>query len=597
MISETILTAGPYIDYREGLYALDAAVNGWNNNHSEYIKRFEKAFAAYINVDYAMVTSSCTGALHLALKALGVEKGDEVIIPEITWIATASAVRYVEAIPVFCDIDPNTWVMDINSVKSKITSKTKVIIPVHLYGQPVDMNPLMELAAKHGIKILEDAAPSVGAEYFGKRTGSFGDFAAFSFQGAKAIVTGEGGMLVGNNRELIEKARFINDHGRDPNRPLCSVEIGQKYKMSNIQAALGLAQIQKAEEIVAKKRKIFSWYSERLSDLPELQLNVEKPNTRNIFWMTSAILSKELFSKISRDEFIKRLRERNIDSRPFFFPISSFPMFEKNDFQNPVSYDVPLRGINLPSGHNRTEEEIDYICVHIKEILGKNSQPSFSLVGKDNWLTFREKVKNTLKETKNSKCNLPVKDKGLLVSFTSEDVNDDGKIDLLKKWRISSQEYFPSQFEVTKEGTKKWAKDGVIDVSDRVLFLVENLDKKPVGHVGLYRFDYKEKCCELDNIVRGENISPGIMLDACAKLVEWSFQELGIEHIYLRVFSDNAKAMKLYNSLGFTEIQRVPMRKIQDPEKNITEWIPVLSDPYRETERYFVTMKLSKKGK
>jgi len=531
---------------------------------------------------------------------MGVGPGDEVIIPEVTWIATVSAVMYVGATPIFADIEPDTWVMDPKSVERCISKKTKAIIPVHLYGHPVDMEPLWELASKFGVDLLEDAAPSIGAEYKNKKTGSLGKVAAFSFQGAKAIVTGEGGILVSNDKELIEKARFLNDHGRDPHRALYNIAIGYKYKMSNIQAALGLAQIERVEEIIAKKRQLFNWYKERLDDIDEIRLNVERPWARNIFWMSSLILGDSI--KISRDEFMKRLKERNIDTRPFFYPISSLPMFNKAKVNNPVAYSIPLRGVNLPSGHERTEEEIDYICAHIKDILGckltkiSNIQPY-------GWLSYRDKVHRILREYKNASDGelanycLPIilsgEILGRLRPLTITTLRKESEIELLANWRKAVQRWFPSQFNVTFDGTKKWFHEQVLQTDDRILFMVENTEGIPVGHVGLFRFDYKKKSCELDNIVRGiPDLFPGAMTIACNSLLSWAFEKLGIETPYLRVTSDNEPALKLYGKLGFKEIQRVPLMNVK--EGDVIRWIDIIRNSYYEVQRYFVIMKLLK---
>lgn len=589
-----ILTAGPTISEKEVQYVTDAVIHGWNHHHSDYIKRFEETFARYIGVKYAMATSSCTGALHLALLAMGVGAGDEVIVPETTWIATVSAVEYVGAKPVFADIDPDTWVMDPNSVARLITEKTKVIIPVHLYGNPVEMEPLWDLAEKHGIDILEDAAPSIGAEYKGRKTGSLGRAAAFSFQGAKALVTGEGGMLVSNDKDLMDRARLIGDHGRDPNRAFWNFRIGHKYKMSNVQAALGLAQIERVEEIVAKKRQIFQWYQERLQDVPDFRLNVEKPWARSLYWMSSAVLGDSY--SISREEFMKQLKERNIDTRPFFYPISSFPMYKHLKVNNPVAYSVPLRAINLPSGHERTEEEIDYICAHIKDILGMKLTGVHS-IQPQGWLDYRDRVNQIIREYK-----IDGVDRALLIENNGENIGklrpvtlnslgNSHQIEQLAKWRRNAQQWFPTQFPVTYEGTKRWLDKALLQTADRILFMVEDQNGKEVGHVGLFRFDYINRACEIDNIIRGENkVFSGAMTFACTTLLKWARDVLGIEHVYLRVFSDNTKALNLYQRLGFKEIQRTPLTKVQ--EDTVTRWIDVIGRPYQEVERYFVTMKL-----
>jgi perosamine synthetase len=589
-INELILTAGPSISELEIAYVLDAAQNGWNWHHSDYLKRFEQTFRDYIGANHAIPTSSCTGALHLALLAMGIGEGDEVIVPELTWIATASAVTYVGATPVFCDVDSRTWSMSAEAMEKRITPKTKAIMPVHLYGHPCDMDEIMPIAEKHGLKVIEDAAQSIGSEYKGRKTGSFGDAASFSFQGAKALVTGEGGMLMVKDQDIYERAVFKGDHGRDPTRTLYNIEIGYKYKMSNIQAALGLAQIERVDEIVDRKIQIFKWYQDRLGDIAELTLNDEMPWAKNIFWMSSIVLDNKISH--TRDEFIVKLKERNIDTRPIFYPISHFPMFEEHD--NPNAYHVGLRGINLPSGHDRTEEEVNYICQTIRDLLGKN----ISQAPVQNWLKDREDVRAKLAEIKekaNEENNLQLErdgeNIGYLKPLTRDDIEDADSIKLLSNWRRDSQIWFPTQFNVTEEGTKKWLQSLIENQADRVLYFVCTPDGDKVGHVGFYRFDYQAKSCELDNIVRGQQgVAKGIMEEACRTLIEDGRHKYGLKDIYLRVFSDNEKAVRLYERLNFEEIQRVPMFRQDEPNGNVT-WMPYMKSPYEKIERYFTTMK------
>lgn len=359
-----ILTAGPSISEREINYVTDAVTNGWNESWNGYIFKFEKTLSEYINVEHALTTSSCTGSLHLALLACGIGHGDEVIVPEITWIATASVVTYTGATPVFCDIEPDSWCLDIASAENLITSKTKAIMPVHLYGHPANMPEVMNLAEKHNIFVIEDAAPSIGAEIHGQKTGSFGHISGFSFQGAKILSTGEGGMLVSNETTLFERCKFLGDHGRDPNKPLAAAEIGYKYKMSNLQAALGLAQIERADELVEKKRLINKWYRKNLDGLSSLRVTGELPDCRSNHWMTSIELID--CDEQKRKDFMAYLYANKVDSRPVFSPMSSLPMFEKRA-DNPVAYKIGASAINLPSGHNLSEEESEYIC----EIISK----------------------------------------------------------------------------------------------------------------------------------------------------------------------------------------------------------------------------------
>jgi perosamine synthetase len=361
-----ILTAGPSVGGKEAWYTLDAARTGWNNKWGDYIHGFEQAFAEYVGVRYALSTSSCTGALHLALLALGIGPGDEVIVPDITWVATANAIVYVGATPIFADIEAGSWCLDPDSFESLITPRTKAVMPVHLYGHPARMDRIMEIAREHHLHVLEDAAPAIGAECLGQKTGTFGDFAAFSFQGAKLLVTGEGGMLVTNDEDLYRKAHAIWDQGRRPGT-FWIEQTGYKYKMSNVQAALGLAQIQRVDELIEAKRRIFEWYAEGLAGVPGIRLNHESEWARSIYWMTSIYLDPSL--PISRDELRSRLRNRNVDTRPVFPAISQYPVWPLVQPPQPVAKNIGEHAINLPSGVCLKRPQVDYVCQSIRTLL------------------------------------------------------------------------------------------------------------------------------------------------------------------------------------------------------------------------------------
>lgn len=366
---DIILTAGPSISNREIRYVTDAVKNGWNEHFRDYLTRFEQRFAEYIGVKYAWGTSSGTGALHAALMGLGIGKGDEVIVPEITFVATSNVVEFVGAKPVFVDIEPDTWCMDPRSFERAITKRTKAVIPVHLYGHPADMKEINRIARSYSIAVVEDACPSVGAEVRGRKTGSLSDIAAFSFQGAKIMVTGEGGMITTNDKSLFEKATYWGNHAKDHDRVFWHTNIGYMYRMANLLGALGLAQLERNEIFVTAKRKIFSWYRNRLEGVPGISLNTEKPWAKNIYWMTSIVLDRD--SPVKRDALMEELKRRKIDTRPFFYPISMFPMYheQKLERKNPIAYWVGTHGINLPSGVNLTRPEVDYIADQVIDIL------------------------------------------------------------------------------------------------------------------------------------------------------------------------------------------------------------------------------------
>lgn len=354
----------PSITELEIAYVNDAITNGWGENCYGYINRFEKDFSNHLGTKYALATSSCTGAIHLALMALGVKANDEVIVPEITWIASVEPVLYIGAKPVFVDVLKDSWCIDPEKFEKAITPNTKAVIVVHVYGNLVEMDAIKSIAAKHNIKVIEDAAEALGSEYKNQKAGSIADVGVFSFHGTKTLTTGEGGVMVMNDEEVYERAKILNDHGRNPkdNKVFWMKEYGYKYKMSNLQAALGCAQIQRINELVAKKREIFTWYKKLINI--ECETNPEPNNTINSYWMPTLVFSKD--SGFNREDFFKLSKEHNIDSRPFFYPLSSLPMFESKP-ENIVAYSIYDKAINLPSFHDMTHETVEAVveCLNI----------------------------------------------------------------------------------------------------------------------------------------------------------------------------------------------------------------------------------------
>jgi perosamine synthetase len=376
MNSDPIPVSGPWITQKEVDYVADAAANAWYSNANCYHERFEKTFASYLNVRFAMALPSCTSAIHLSLAAKGIGPGDEVIVPEATWIASAAPVSYVGATAVFADIDPETWCMSPESFTACITPRTKAVIPVDLYGNVPDWENLRRIADKHNIFIVEDAAEAVGSEYKGRRAGSLGDTGVFSFHGSKTLTAGEGGLLATDHEEIYRRALFLRDHGRSPgDRMFFNTEVAFKYKMSSLQAALGLAQLERVEELVARKREIFSWYRARLADLPGVTLNAEPPGTRNSFWMVTIVLDQGY--GIRKADLMEAFGREQIDTRPFFNPLSSLPAYRDFDHacqareRNRVAYRISATGLNLPSALNLTEKQVERVCQVLKGILGQ----------------------------------------------------------------------------------------------------------------------------------------------------------------------------------------------------------------------------------
>jgi len=340
----------PSITELEVRYATDAAANGWGEKCYEYINRFEQAFANHLGVKYAIATSSCTGALHMGLAALGIGPGDEVILADINWIASVAPIKHLGATPVFVDILPDTWCLDPEKVEAAITPQTKAIIAVHIYGNVCDMARLLEIGEKYKIPVIEDAAEAIGSVWHGKRAGAIGKFGTFSFHGTKTITTGEGGMFVTNDADFYEYVLTLSNHGRSrtQKKQFWPDLVGFKYKMSNIQAAIGLGQIERVEELIAEKRKVFHLYQEGLKTLP-LRMNPEPENVTNGFWMPTIVVSEEI--PFDRTVLLEKFKENGIDARVFFWPLSRIPLGFETRYENKVANQVSERGINLPSFH------------------------------------------------------------------------------------------------------------------------------------------------------------------------------------------------------------------------------------------------------
>ena len=350
----------PSITELEISYATDAAENGWGDKCYEYINKFEELFKQHLGVKYAIATSSCTGALHMGMAALGIGLGDEVIMADTNWIATASPVVNLGAKPIFVDILADSWCIDTNKVEAAITKNTKAIIAVHLYGNLCDMDRLLAIGDKYRIPVIEDAAEAIGSVYNGRRAGSMGKFGSFSFHGTKTITTGEGGMFVTNDADIFERVYTLSNHGRarGQSKQFWPDHIGFKYKMSNLQAAIGCAQMERIDDLIARKRQILALYKDQLAGLACITMNPEPVGVENGAWMPTVVFSNE--SGITREKLLKAFATENADARVFFWPLSSLTMFDSVD-ENKNSYSLHNRAINLPSYHDISKQEIERI--------------------------------------------------------------------------------------------------------------------------------------------------------------------------------------------------------------------------------------------
>ena len=356
----------PSITKLEIDFVTDAVTSTWVSSLGPYIDRFESEFALFCGSRHAIAVSNGTVAIHLVCHTLGIGPGDEVIMPNLSFIATANAVILTGAKPVYVDIDPFNLCVDPIKVEEAITTKTKAIMPVHLYGHPADMIAINQIAKKHKLLVIEDAAEAHGASIGGKRVGSWGNCATFSFYGNKNLTTGEGGMITTDDDEFASKCRYLRDHAMSKEKRYWHTELGFNYRMTNIQAALGCAQLQRIDELMEKRSLVYNSYFKRLGDIDGIRLNRTSPWALNSYWLVCVEI--EGYTEEKRDNLMVELKKKNVDSRPFFYPMSEMPYINESP-NTPVTHTVYQRGINLPSFVDLTEDEIEYICKTLLSLL------------------------------------------------------------------------------------------------------------------------------------------------------------------------------------------------------------------------------------
>ena len=361
----------PYLGKEELKNVIQCLKSGWISSKGEFIKRFEEEFAAFCGMKYGVSVTSGTTALHLALLSLDIKEGDEVILPTFTMVASAYAVLYAGAKPVFVDSEERTWNMDCAKIEELITKRTKAIMPVHIYGHPVDMDPVMKLAKKYKLYVIEDAAEAHGAEYQGRKCGSFGEFGCFSFYANKIITTGEGGMVVTNNKKLAERAELLKDLSHSPGKRFLHTDLGYNYRMTNMQAAVGLGQLHKIKSFISKKRQMASLYSKELEGVAGVRIPIEENWAKSVYWMYS-VLIEDSFG-LTRDQFRNKMYSLGIETRTFFVPMHQQPVIRKlcpeaNKKKYPVADSIAETGLYLPSGLAITKDQILKVCKAVKTI-------------------------------------------------------------------------------------------------------------------------------------------------------------------------------------------------------------------------------------
>lgn len=345
-------------------YVNRAVRSGWISSFGEFIDQFEQEFAEFCGVRHAISVSNGTVAIHLSLVALGIGPGDEVVVPDLSFIATANAVLMSGASPVFADIDPVTLCLDPIDLERRITSKTKAIIPVHLYGHPADMSAIDEVAKRYGLMIIEDAAEAHGAKIGERTVGSFGTCATFSFYGNKNLTTGEGGMITTNDDGLNARCRMLRDHSMSKDKRYWHPEPGFNYRLTNVQSALGCAQLKRAKELLNRRADLLSWYAEELHGVDGIQLNRCANWATPSYWMICAEF--EGLNEFRRDKLMYALRARGVDSRPYFYPMSDMPYFSRAD--TPRAHSIYPRGINLPTYFDLSRRDVSTICGCLRDV-------------------------------------------------------------------------------------------------------------------------------------------------------------------------------------------------------------------------------------
>lgn len=359
----------PSLGGNELKYVSDCISSGWISSQGTYVRKFEEAFAEYHGVPHAISVCNGTAALHLALVALGIGPGDEVIVPNLTFAASANVVIHCGATPVLADVTRETWTLDPDHVERLITPRTRAIMPVHLYGHPADMGPITALAEKHGLLVVEDNAEALGAEYRGRKTGTLGDAGCFSFFANKVITTGEGGMITCRDAGLAHRIQVYRDHGMEKTRRYWHTVPGFNFRLTNLQAAIGLAQMEQLERFLSRRDEVVALYDKGLREVPGITLPPREPWARNIHWLYS-ILVDEVAAGISRDAMSTRLQDHGIETRPFFYPVHIQPPYERHAREAyPVSVSLSASGLSLPTANDIRNEDVERVCMAISDIV------------------------------------------------------------------------------------------------------------------------------------------------------------------------------------------------------------------------------------
>lgn len=561
MIIDPIIPHGPSITHHEIEHVTSACATGWNMKSSGYINAFRQMMAQITGQKHSLALSSGTGAMHIALSALGLKQGDEVLMPDLADFSIAACVTYCGATPVFCDVDADTLCLSPEDAARKITPNTKGLIAVHLYGQPCRMTPLMDLAAKHNLFVLEDATQGIGSSYEGRPAGSFGHFAAFSFKSNTSAVAGEGGILLTSDDRLFDRAARLASGGRSPGNPFTYDFIGFNYTISPLQAALGFAQTSRLDDLIARKKQIHSWYRERLAGTPGIRLNATPQSSQPSFLTNLLFIDAP---HIQRGKLIMQLHASSILAEPVYFPISSMPMFKQAE--TPVAYAASIKALCLPSGHNRTEEEVDYICASIKQLLAEPER-NRAEVPLSGWLKYKSDTLEFFAKAKKSGFAIPFGHDGrsyALKAVTATDIQDTRLIEKFARWREASSAAFLARTPVTEESMRQILENYIRILRDYILFFIAD-DERLYGQVALNDFAFQKHECCIDGLYIEEHAPKGLAAAACETIFAWAEKSLAIKNIFNHVVASNKKVRLLAAAQGFREISRTALYREKIP--------------------------------
>ncbi len=557
MIVDPIFLAGPSITRREIEYVTTAGAVGWNLRGAEFIRAFERRLAARVGRPHALATANCTGAMHLALTALGIGRGDEILVPEIADISVAAAVLYTGAAPVFCDVDPLSLCLTPATAEARITPATKGILAVHQYSGLCDMPALEALAERRGLFLLENTAQALGGAINGRPVGGFGDISVCSFNEADTPTCGEGGMLLASDPELFHRALKPALHGRGEGNPFIYEQLGFDYAMSNLQAALGLAQVERLDELTAQKRRVFSWYRERLERVPGVWTTPGQPGVDNPHIMTALFFED---ASMLRHTLLQRLAASGIICRPVHYPLSSMPMFTKAD--NPAAYGPALRALLLPSGHNRTEEEIDHVVATIAALTAEPALPSVRL-RPTGTLAYKSDVLSRIAKAKSDGLRVPFAHDGrkyALRAVTAADAANPETVSLLAQWRRENSRVFLWHFTADDAFIRGTLRNYLERAREHLLFFIAEGDEL-FGQIGLDDFNFSKRECVLETLILRPSPPKGLGAAACEALFAFAREHLDVRRLYNHMLASNTKVRLLASAQGFSEVNRTPLCK------------------------------------